>query len=99
MGNHFDDICGIKPVSIHHTKASSKDDRDKILTQLVSETKVFDYIPGRYHKTFKDVRPHVSSHIDINKLTTWIKQTRDSIANRHELKKLFQRENKTVATI
>ena len=92
IGNHFDEICGIAPVSLHHTKASSKDDRDKIVKQLVSESRVFDYIPGRHHKSFKDIKPHVSSHIDSKKLQTWIKQTRNNIANRHELKNLFQRE-------
>lgn len=46
---HFDSISDIKPVSIHHTKASNKTDRDKILKQLASETRVFHYIPGRSH--------------------------------------------------
>ena len=71
--DHFDEICDIKPVSRHHTKASSKEDRDIILKQLVSESRVFDYVPGRYHKSFENIRPHISSHIDINKLITWIK--------------------------
>ena len=92
LGTHFDEICSIKPVSLHHTKASSKDNRDKILTQLVSESRVFDYVPGRYHTTFKGIQPHISSHIDNVKLIKWVKQTRNNIANRHELKKLFQRE-------
>ena len=92
ISDHFDEICNVNPISLHHTKASSKEDRDKILKQLASESRVFDYVPGRYHKTFKGIHPHISSHLDINKLVTWIKQTRNSIANRHELKKLFQRE-------
>lgn len=88
---HFDSISDIKPVSIHHTKASTKMDRDKILKQLASETRVFDYIPGRCHQTFKNIHPQISSHVDAKALIAWIKQTRDNIANRHELKKLFQR--------
>ena len=92
ISDHFDEICNVNPISLHHTKASSKEDRDKILKQLASESRVFDYVPGRYHKTFKGIHPHISSHLDINKLVTWIKQTRNSIDNRHELKKLFQRE-------
>ena len=59
---------------------------DKILTQLVTDTKVFDYIAGQYHKTFKGIHPHISSHLDTVKLTNWIKQTRNSIVNRQELK-------------
>ena len=92
VGTHFDSICGIKPVSLHHTKASSKDDRDKIIKQLITESKVFDYVPGRYHKTFKNIRPHISSHIDASKLITWIKQTGSNIANKHELKNIFQKD-------
>ena len=30
IGTHFDSISSVHPVSLHHTKASSKDDRDKI---------------------------------------------------------------------
>lgn len=92
IGTHFDSICGVNPVSLHHTKASAKDDRDKILKQLVSESQVFDYVPGRYHKTFKNIHPHISSHIDATALIAWIKQTRNNIANRHELRKILQKK-------
>lgn len=92
IGTHFDLICGVNPVSLHHTKASAKDDRDKILKQLVSDSQVFDYIPGRYHKTFKKIHPHISSHIDATELIAWIKRTRNNIANRHELRKIFQKK-------
>ena len=51
--------------SVHHTGSSSKEDRvKKIITQL-AESKVFDYIPGHFHHTFKGIKPHVSSHIDV----------------------------------
>ena len=56
---------------MHHTNASSKEDRDKIITQL-TESRVFDYIPGCFHNTFKGIKPHVLSHIDVEKLTQWI---------------------------
>ena len=69
--DHLDKICDIKPVSLRHTKASSKEDRDIIL-KLVSESRVFDYIPGRYHKNFENIRPHISSHID--KQTNYLDQ-------------------------
>ena len=93
VGTHFDLICGIKPVSLHHTKASSREDRDKIIEQLVSETRVFDYIPGRYHKTFKNIQPHISSHIDAHKLITSMKEIIKKITNRHELRNIFQKDN------
>ena len=91
VGTHFDSICGVHPVSLHHTKASAKDDRDKILKQIVSDSHVFDYVPGRVHETFKNIHPHISSHIDSTKLFAWITQTRNNIANRHELRKILQK--------
>ena len=41
IGMHFDQACNIKPVSVHHTKASSREDRDKIITELVIDSTTF----------------------------------------------------------
>ena len=84
----FDQACNIKPKSIHHTKSSSETDRNKIIQEL-TESKVFDYIPGRYHHTFKNITPHISSHIQVGKLMNHIHQTRDKISKHYKLKKVL----------
>ena len=79
-------VCNIGLTSIHHTNASSKEDRDKIITQL-TESRVFDYIPGCFHHAFKGIKPHVLSHIDVVKLTQWIQA---SNAKHFNLKQVLQ---------
>ena len=85
---HFDQIC---TASIHHTKKSSNQDRDKIIDELCNKSKVFDYIPGRFHSTFKNISPHISSHIQVDKLTKRIQQTKTNIAKYYKLKEVLQK--------
>lgn len=92
IASHYDHECGIKPASIHHSKASSAKDREAIMNELCKESKVFDYIPGRYHYSFKNISPHISSDIQVDKLTKRIKQTLTNISNHYELKKALQRK-------
>ena len=85
MPTRCDRVCSIGLTSIHHTNASSKEDRDKIIT--LTESRVFDYIPGCFHITFKGIKPHVLSHIDVVKLTQWIQA---SNAKHFNLKQVLQ---------
>ena len=62
------------PDSIHHTKRSALKDEELIMKELTEESIVFDYIPGRHHHSFKDVKAHISSSIDTFKLLTMIKK-------------------------
>ena len=86
---NFDRVCNIGLTSIHHTSASLKEDRDKIITQL-AESRVFDYISGRFHHTFKGIKPHVSSHINVEMLTQWIQAAKESNAKHFNLKQVLQ---------
>lgn len=70
ISSQFDRCSGVDCVSLHHTKREYGKYLQVILKELVSDSKVFEYIPGRHHHTFKNIQPHISSHIDINK---WIK--------------------------
>ena len=91
VSNHFDQVCNVRSVSMDHTKSSSQQDRDKIIHEL----EVFYYIPGRYHSTFKSICPHISSHIDVYKLTKKIEHTKETISKSHELKKIFTKACQT----
>ena len=86
---NFDRVCNIGLTSIYHTSASSKENRDKIITQL-TESRVFDYIPECFHDTFKGIKPHVLSHTDVEKLTQWIQATKESNAEHCNLKQVLQ---------
>ena len=86
---NYDRVCNIGLTSIHHTSTSSKEDRDKIITQL-TESRVFDYIPGCFHNTFKGIKPHMLSRTDVEKLTQWIQATKESNAKHCKLKQVLQ---------
>ena len=62
--DHFDDICELKPLSSRHTTASSKKDKELVLQELL-KSRVFDYIPGRKHKSFPTIKPNVFQEIDV----------------------------------
>lgn len=77
VSSNFDHICGVTPDSIHHTTKSSIKDRDMILEELSSKSRVFDYVPGRSHysKSFKTVVPNIADSLDAGKLFEWFHVT------------------------
>ena len=90
LTRHFDTICNITPESIYHTKHSPSRDEEMILKEL-SDSRVFDYIPGRYHQSFKEIKAHISSSIDIFKLVGMIKKHQQSIAYFMDLRHILKR--------
>ena len=67
----------------------------QIIHELAIESKVFDHIPGRYHNTLKSICPHITSHIDVDKLTKKIEHTKETISKSHELKNVFTKAYQT----
>ena len=70
ISKQFDRTSGVKPISLHHSRREYGTDLELILKELVVDSNVFDYVPGRYHYSFKTTQPHIISHVDVNK---WIK--------------------------
>ena len=89
---YFDDISEISPESISHTKYSNNKDAQLILKELTTESKVFDYIPGRFHKSFKSIKSHISKHLDTHDLINTIKRHQQSIADHMDLKSILSLE-------
>ena len=56
----FDSVSEIHAHSIYHKDCSK--DLNAVLNEL-QKSEVFEYIPGRFHKTFKEIKPHVSAQI------------------------------------
>ena len=65
---NFDIFGDVSPASIHHTQKSSKADEEKIIEELTSTLRVFDYVPGRYHYSFKQIKPHISQEVNATAL-------------------------------
>jgi hypothetical protein len=83
---HFDEICTIHQDSIYHTSKCYGRDLDLILEELTSRSRVFDYVPGRFHRSFRSIKPHISQNIDVDKLFSWINKHKAKISNRVKLR-------------
>ena len=68
---HFDSVCGVHKESIYHTCKDASKDLQLVIDEL-QKSQVFDYMFGCYHKTFQNIKPHISAHVDTDKLFSWI---------------------------
>lgn len=64
---NFDGEHGIHDVSTMHTRSSLIKDEKAILDEL-TKSRVFDYVPGREHSTFRGVTPNPAINLDKAKL-------------------------------
>ena len=89
ISTQFDNSSGINPVSLHHTKRGYGKDLELILNELVSTSHVFDYVPGRCHASFKTIKPHITSHLDTDKLMQWLKMHVKNISKIIQLRNIY----------
>lgn len=88
ISSNFDHTFELHPESLHHTSMSSKKDRDLILAQL-TDSRVFEYIPGRFHPTFRNIKSHISECVNVDKLVAWVRDHQGNMANNIELEKIL----------
>ena len=39
-----------------------------LVEELTVRSRVFDYVLGRFHRSLNDIKPHISDHVDVDKL-------------------------------
>ena len=90
--SNFDQVCGVTPDSLHHTRNGSQTDHYMVLVELTAKSDVFDYIPGRQqHSTsFKDIPLHVAQSVNVNALFQWIDQHRKKLGKRMKLRNILK---------
>jgi hypothetical protein len=88
LNAHFDNLCSINPNSTRHTKASNEKDLQIILEKLQC-SRAFEYIPGRTHRSFKDIKPHISQSMDTDRLFEWIRNTQKKLADEVTIRNMF----------
>ena len=57
-----------------------------VIEELTQRSRVFDYIPGHFHGLFKEIKPHISDHVDLDSLFKWIKKHQGKLASQMKLK-------------
>ena len=88
----FDLNTDIHTLSTDHTASSLKKDEDAVLMELI-KSQVFDYIPGRKHKTFANISPNVSGHINASNFFQWLQEQKDKIVKYQELENMLLYQN------
>ena len=66
--NRFDLEHEVHPQSMEHSDASVGSDERIIINELLVKSRVFDYIPGRRHRSFPNISPFIQDSIDKDKL-------------------------------
>jgi hypothetical protein len=85
---NFDAQCGVNPVSLHHTTRSSKKDQAQVLSHL-TEARIFEYIPGRYHSSFATITSRISDCVNFDHLMEWIKRQQMRLTNSVKMKTIY----------
>ena len=90
LGNSYDKQLEINQASMHHTKKSCEKDRDVVIKQLASNSKVFHYTPGRRHRGYQEISPNITQRIKVDALFKWVRVHQKKLANEQRFKRLFQ---------
>lgn len=75
----FDTEHNLHQLSSEHSKGTLDRDRQLILEEL-KKSRVFDYIPGRSHSTFKTIKPCISMKVNSLDLIETIKRHKKHLA-------------------
>lgn len=86
MANNFDLESEVHPVSTQHTCSLLMKDEDTVLEELVDKSHVFDYIPGRQHRTFA---PNLAVSVNKDKLCTTIKKYKQELQCKANVAKFY----------
>ena len=73
--SNFDHVNSVRAPSSQHTRASTLKDETLVLKELTKKSRVFDYIPGRFHgcSKLRCIEPNVANAIDKEKFVLWLR--------------------------
>lgn len=70
---NIDMILCVPPVHTSHTICPDEKDLHLILKELHTGAKLFDFTPGRYHRSFPDIAVNYFNRVKPTKLHKWMK--------------------------
>jgi len=73
----------------NHSTPSLEKDKLTIVKELCN-CKVFDYIPGRQHHTFKGIKSNAALKIDTDKYISWLFDQRNELQREQNVAKLYK---------
>lgn len=80
--------CITKPIGTHSTPKLDGD-RATIIKELSTESRVFDYIPGRQHSSFSGIKPNIADCVDKQKLVNLLHRKKVELQKKLTMAKIF----------
>ena len=72
--HQFDLVNKIKEDSGHHPRRTVAQDMTKLLAQLHTDTRVFNYVSGRKHSVFNKMQVNMTRGLKVAKLKEWVNE-------------------------
>ena len=88
ISQNFDKQNCLHPDSIEHSRPSLKKDH-QLITKELSSSRIFDYVPGRAHFTFKNIKPNASQLVNLSKLIESIQRQQASLLSEQRVSKMY----------
>ena len=85
----IDKDLNISPDQTHHARKSTVVDEKRILEELVKKSCVFDYTPGRKHKSC-NVNSSILHDINADKCIAWIEKQKNKVLDDHRYKEVLK---------
>jgi len=87
--SYFDREHNLHSKPTKHSTPSMEKDILKIVQKLCN-SKVFDYIPGRQHHTFRGIKSNAALKVDSDKYITWLVEQRNELQREQNVAKLYK---------
>lgn len=85
----FDRQHGLHPTSHKHSLPSLAKDEQLIIKEL-SQAHVFDYVPGRAHRSFRTIFSNPAEKVDVDKLNSWLNQHKSTLQAEQDVYILYK---------
>jgi len=85
----FDKENNLHREAANHSAPSTEKDKLKIVKELC-DLKVFDYIPGRQHHTFKGIKSNAALKVDLDKYISWLLEQKNELQREQNVAKLYE---------
>lgn len=89
VAKSFDQQHGLHPESLEHSAPRLAKDEKLIMDEL-ARSRVFEYIPGREHRSFRGIKPNAAQKVDLKKITAWIQEKKHILQSEQNVSRLYK---------
>lgn len=86
--HNFDKENDLHPDSLEHNRPSLEKDRKLAVEELLS-SRVFDYVPGRAHHSFRTIKSNVAQLVNLDKLVETVERHKAALQAEQRVSKMY----------